>query len=69
MCVAGDGKSRIVKSVPRGTSHYQAAWIVDSDGEEHEEVVSVSDEGAGQWEEFEGSDEEDDSEIRSIVSN
>ncbi len=41
---------------------------MDSDGEEHEEVVSVSDEGAGQWEEFEGSDSEDDSEIRSIVS-
>ena len=66
--------ARLVKKVPKGTSNYQAAWIVDSDGEEHEELISNDEEneeddyGAGQWEELEGSDSEDQTDIKSIVS-
>ncbi len=59
----------MVKSVPKGVSHYQAAWIVDSEGEEYEQLIS-DDEGEGQWEGLEGSaaSDDDESEIKSIVS-
>lgn len=36
VCVAAElqAKRKIVKRVPKGTSEYQAAWIIDSEEEE-----------------------------------
>ena len=34
-------RQRIVKRVPKGTSEYQAAWIIDSEDDEDSEVIAL----------------------------
>ena len=52
-------KSRVLKNVPKGTSDYQAAWIIDSGGEEYEEEIGVDEEEEGQWEGLENDSSSD----------
>lgn len=44
-------KPKIIKKVPKGTSEYQAAWIVESDEEEDEDDDVEDEEGSEESEE------------------
>ena len=58
-----EGRQRKFKKVPKGTSEYQAAWIVSSDGDE-EDCEDEEDLGAGLEVESLDSDDEAASTVR-----
>ena len=58
---AHSNKDKVKKTVPKGTSDYQASWIVDSEDEEEEEIME-------QVEAFLPLQDDSDDETDSVVS-